>query len=129
MIASEIVTRGFRVTVRSRYLPERSSPSQGRWVFAYTVRIANESDERAQLLSRHWVITDAHGHIEEVQGPGVVGEQPVLDPGEDYTYSSSCPLPTPFGSMRGTYQMINGGGEVFDIEIAPFALNEPFAVN
>ncbi len=129
MVASEAVTRGIRVTVRSRYVSERSNPTLGTWFFAYTVRIANESDERAQLMSRHWIITDAHGRIEEVQGPGVVGEQPVLDPGEDYEYTSACPLPTPFGSMRGTYQMINRGGEMFDVEIAPFALTEPHAVN
>ena len=129
MVGSEAVTRGIRVTVRSRYVPERSNPALNQWFFAYTVRIANESDERAQLLSRHWIITDAHGQTEEVQGPGVVGEQPVLDPGEDYEYTSACPLPTPFGSMRGTYQLVNRGGEMFDVEIAPFALTEPFAVN
>ena len=129
MSTSEALTRGIRVQVRSIFVPERSNAELGRWFFAYTVRIANESDERAQLVSRHWIISDSHGREEEVQGPGVVGEQPVLDPGDAFEYTSACPLPTPFGTMRGTYQMMSSSGERFDVEIAAFALHEPFAVN
>lgn len=119
---SEAVTNGIRVEVLCRYAPENSRPPQREWVFQYTVRITNQSDDTVQLVSRHWIITDALEHVEEVQGPGVVGEQPVLAPGESFKYSSWCPLPTPAGMMRGTYQMIRPGGDQFDIEIAPFAL-------
>jgi len=98
-------------------------------MFAYTIRITNEGDARVQLVSRHWIIADANGREEEVRGPGVVGEQPVLPPGKFFEYTSGCPLPTPFGSMRGTYQMITSEGESFDAEIAPFALAEPHAVH
>lgn len=129
MMTSEAVTRGIRVKVRAKYVPEHSSPDRRRWLFAYTVTIENEGDQRAQLLSRHWVITDAHGNVEEVQGPGVIGEQPVIDPGEHFEYTSACPLPTPFGSMHGTYQMVTPAGDLFDVAIAPFALNEPYSVN
>jgi ApaG protein len=129
MTTSEAVTRGIRVKVRARYVPEHSSPDRRRWFFAYTVTIENEGDERAQLLSRHWIITDADGNVEEVQGPGVIGEQPVIDPGEHFEYTSACPLPTPFGSMRGSYQMVTPRGDLFDVAIAPFALNEPYSVN
>ncbi len=129
MADSEAVTRGIRVTVRSRYLPDRSRPRDLQWFFAYTIRIENEGIERVQLLSRHWIITDAHGHVEEVHGAGVVGEQPVLEPGMGFEYTSSCPLPTPFGSMRGTYQMVTQSGEAFDAEIAPFILREPYSIN
>jgi len=110
-------SRGF-VPVR----PENSRPLDREWVFQYTVRITNQSEETVQLISRHWIITDGLEHVEEVKGPGVVGEQPVLAPGESYKYSSWCPLPTPTGVMRGTYQMIRTGGDQFDIEIAPFAM-------
>jgi ApaG protein len=126
---SEALTRGIRVKVRAHYVSEHSSPDRGLWFFVYTVRIENEGDERAQLLSRHWVITDANGKVEEVQGPGVIGEQPVIDPGEHFEYISACPLSTPFGSMSGTYQMVTPRGDLFDVEIAPFALSEPYSVN
>jgi ApaG protein len=129
MMTSEAVTRGIRVKVRAKYIPEHSRPDRRRWLFAYTVTIENEGDQRAQLLSRHWIITDAHGHVEEVQGPGVIGEQPVIDPGEHFEYTSACPLRTPFGSMHGTYQMVTPTGDLFDVAIAPFALNEPYSVN
>ncbi|MDX1388392.1 MAG: Co2+/Mg2+ efflux protein ApaG [Acidobacteriota bacterium] len=129
MSGSEAVTRGIRVGVEARYVPERSEPEQQRWFFVYRVRITNESDERVQLISRHWIITDAVGEVEEVKGPGVVGAQPVLDPGTDFEYTSFCPLPTPFGSMRGTYQMMTEQGEEFDVTIATFALNEPLSIN
>jgi ApaG protein len=126
---SEAVTRGIRVSVESRFEPERSSPEDGQWFFSYHVRIANEGERVAQLLSRHWIITDGDGREQEVRGPGVVGEQPVLEPGEAFEYTSGCPLQTPVGSMRGTYRMVGPGGEAFDAVIAPFGLGEPRAVN
>jgi ApaG protein len=129
MTTSEAVTRGIRVKVRAKYISDHSSPEDSRWFFAYTVTIENEGDERAQLLSRHWIITDSRGNVEEVQGPGVIGEQPVIDPGERFEYTSACPLSTPFGSMHGTYQMVTPRGDLFDVEIAPFALSEPYSVN
>jgi ApaG protein len=126
---SEAVTRGIRVQVKSAFVPERSDPDAGEWFYAYRVRIANESDATAQLLSRHWVIIDGRGRVEEVKGPGVVGEQPVLRPGQSFEYTSGCPLRTPHGSMHGSYQMVTGNGERFDAEIAPFALGEPEVVH
>ena len=126
---SESTTRGIRVEVKSAYLPERSAPEEGRFLFAYFVRISNVGSERAQLVSRHWIITDADGDEEEVDGPGVVGEQPVLAPGETFEYSSFCPLPTPVGSMHGAYQMVTDAGDKFDAAIAPFTLAVPHAVN
>ena len=119
---SEAVTNGIRVEVLCRYAPENSRPYHREWIFQYTVRITNQSTDTVQLISRHWIITDALEHVEEVKGPGVVGEQPVLAPGESFKYSSWCPLPTPAGVMRGTYQMVRMNGEQFDIEIAPFGL-------
>ena len=126
---SEAITQGIRVRVRSVYLPDRSHPDQNQWLFAYTVRIANESTRTVQLISRHWIITDGQGRVEEVRGRGVVGEQPLLEPGTSFEYTSGCPLKTPFGTMHGTYQMTSPQGERFDIEIAPFTLSEPYAVN
>jgi ApaG protein len=126
---SEAVTNHIRVEVLSRYSPENSRPLQDEWVFQYTVRITNQGAEKVQLLSRHWIITDALEHTEEVKGPGVVGEQPVLAPGESFKYSSWCPLKTPMGMMRGTYQMVRMGSNYFDIEIAPFALKGQYTVN
>jgi ApaG protein len=126
---SEAVTNSIRVEVLSKYSPENSRPLQDVWVFEYTVRITNQGAETVQLISRHWFITDALDHVEEVQGPGVVGEQPVLAPGESFKYSSWCPLKTPTGTMRGTYQMVRVGGSEFDIEIAPFALKARYMVN
>jgi ApaG protein len=126
---SETVTRGIRVSVESRYEQERSSPEDGQWFFSYHVRIANEGAGVAQLLSRHWIITDGDGKEQEVRGPGVVGEQPVLEPGDAFEYTSGCPLQTPVGSMRGTYRMVAPGGEAFDALIAPFGLGEPRFVN
>lgn len=129
MGSSEATTRGVRVHVESTYVGERSRPLMNEYFFAYTIQIANEGSETVQLLSRAWTITDAEGHVEEVRGPGVVGEQPVLAPGEAFEYTSACPLSTPFGSMRGTYQMITEAGERFDAEIATFELAEPYAIN
>jgi ApaG protein len=126
---SEAVTNDIRVEVLSLYSPANSRPLQGSWVFQYTVRITNQGSETVQLVSRHWIITDALEHVDEVQGPGVIGEQPVLAPGESFKYSSWCPLKTPTGMMRGAYQMVRPGGEQFDIEIAPFALRAPYSVN
>ncbi|HWC99633.1 MAG TPA: Co2+/Mg2+ efflux protein ApaG [Candidatus Sulfopaludibacter sp.] len=126
---SEAVTSGIRVEVLARHAPENSRPEQGEWVFQYTVRITNQSAETVQLVSRHWIITDALEHVEEVQGPGVVGEQPVLAPGESFKYSSWCPLRTPTGMMHGTYQMVRAGGEPFNIEIAAFGLKARYTVH
>ncbi len=129
MFTSEATTRGIRIRVRSSYVAERSEPDQGQWFFIYNVHISNLGTETAQLVSRHWIITDGNGHVEEVRGPGVVGEQPVLPPGESFEYTSACPLRTPFGTMHGTYQMVTKQGETFDAEVAPFSLAEPHAVN
>jgi ApaG protein len=126
---SEACTRGIRVLVRSEFVPERSNPGRNEYFFAYRIRITNEGESTVQLIARHWVITDALGNVEEVEGPGVVGAQPVLAPGEAFEYTSACPLPTPFGSMQGTYQMVTDSGDEFDAEIAPFALAEPNAIN
>jgi ApaG protein len=126
--SSIAVTNNVRVEVESRYAPEQSEPRQFSWIFHYTIRITNEGQGRVQLLSRHWIITDATGHTEEVRGPGVVNEQPVLGPGESFQYTSRCPLKTSSGVMRGTYQMIAADGGQFDVEIAPFALHEPYTV-
>ena len=126
---SDTTTRGVRVVVRSEYVPERSSPADAQYFFAYRIRISNAGEDTVQLLSRHWVITDGNGQVEHVRGPGVVGEQPVLEPGESFEYTSFCPLPTPIGSMHGTYQMVTAGGSAFDAEIAPFPLAVPSALN
>ena len=123
-MGSEAVTRDIRVQVETELDPTRSNPAVGQWFYLYTVTIANEGDETVQLLNRHWIITDGAGHIEEVQGRGVVGEQPVLEPGEAFTYTSGCPLRTPFGTMRGSYEMITSTGEIFQAEIAMFELSE-----
>lgn len=129
MFTSEATTRGVHVSVVSEYAPDRSRPTDQQWFFLYTITIANQSDETVQLLSRHWIITDATGKVEEVRGPGVVGQQPVLTPGESFTYTSGCPLGTPFGTMEGTYQMVTRGGEGFEARIAPFTLSEPYTVH
>ena len=126
---SEAVTRGIRVEVLAQHSPENSRPAQGEWVFQYTVRITNQSSDTVQLVSRHWIITGALEQTEEVKGPGVVGEQPTLAPGESFQYSSWCPLKTPTGMMHGTYQMISASGTKFDIEIAPFALKARYTVH
>lgn len=118
-----------RVLVQSRYVPEHSDPDRGGWLFAYTVNISNEGTETVQLISRHWVITDANGKVEEVEGPGVVGAQPLLQPGESFEYTSACPLRTAFGTMHGEYNMVTEEGERFDAKIAAFSLSTPYAVN
>ena len=129
MPSSQATTRGIRVEVQVQYVPERSEPARDKWFFAYRVRISNQGTERVQLVSRHWIITDAHGRVEHVRGDGVVGEQPVLAPGESFEYTSACPLPTSWGSMHGTYQMVSEKGESFDALIAPFHLGEPETVH
>ncbi len=129
MLTSEAVTRGIRVKVASSYLEARSDPGHELWFFAYRVQIANEGPETVQLLSRHWKIMDAEGRVEEVRGLGVVGEQPVLAPGESFEYTSGCPLSTPFGSMQGAYQIATESGERFDAEIAAFNLSQPHALH
>lgn len=126
---SDVTTRGVRVQVKSAYIPERSSPQESRYFFAYKIRISNVGEETVQLISRQWIITDQDGDEETVRGPGVVGEQPVLDPGQSFEYTSFCPLTTPIGSMHGTYQMVTASGESFDAEIAPFSLAVPTALN
>ena len=126
---SEAVTEDIRVEVMSSYSPENSRPLEGEWVFQYTVRITNQGKDTVQLVSRHWLITDAADRVEEVRGPGVVGEQPTLKPGESFKYSSWCPLKTPTGLMYGTYEMQRENGSRFDIEIAPFALRARYTVH
>ena len=115
----------FTVTVAPRFLPDQSDPDNERYLFAYTIRIVNSGETTAQLMSRHWIITDANQHVEEVRGPGVVGEQPRLAPGEAFEYTSGCPLPTPFGSMRGSYQCVAEDGTAFDVPIPEFLLSVP----
>ncbi len=126
---SEAITQGIRVEVLARHCADKSRPGQGEWVFEYTVRITNQSSEPVQLISRHWIITDALESTREVKGSGVVGEQPRIAPGESFQYSSWCPLETPTGSMRGSYQMVRAGGGSFDIAIAPFALKARYTVH
>ena len=124
-LSSESTTRGIRVRVDPEYDPQRSKPEAGHWFFLYTVTIENLSEETVQLLTRHWIITDGNGEVEEVRGPGVVGEQPVLAKGEGFQYTSGCPLTTDVGKMEGSYQMVSDSGEQFDVEIAPFTLAVP----
>jgi ApaG protein len=126
---SSAITEGIRVTVSSVYVPEQSAPQAKRYVFAYTVKIMNEGSAAAQLRTRHWIITDGNGKVEEVRGPGVVGQQPMLRPGEEFEYTSGCVLTTPRGEMRGTYQMHRPDGALFDATIAPFVLALPYSLN
>lgn len=118
-------TNDVRVTVEPQFLPERSDPASNRYLWAYTVEITNSGSEPIQILSRHWIITDANGRREEVRGPGVVGEQPVIAPGESYTYTSGCPLTTPSGTMVGSYQATGAAGEALEIAIPAFSLDLP----
>ena len=119
------ITRGILVSVEPTYLEANSSPGNSQYVWAYQVTIENQGRETVQLLSRHWMITNARGELTEVKGPGVVGEQPVLKPGESYAYTSGAPLNTPSGMMGGAYQMESESGERFDIEIPTFSLDSP----
>src|SRR5580704_12706346 len=119
-------TRGIKVTVRPVYLDDQSAPADCHFVWAYHVTIENHGQETVQLRSRYWKITDARGELHEVRGPGVIGEQPVLEPGDSYEYTSGTPLATPSGIMSGTYQMENERGETFDIQIPAFSLDSPY---
>ncbi|WP_312599154.1 Co2+/Mg2+ efflux protein ApaG [Brevundimonas sp.] len=120
-------TNGILIRVRPSYLAGKSDPEAGRWVWAYQVEIVNLSGSTVQLMARRWTITDAHGHVEEVCGPGVIGEQPVIAAGDSYSYASGCPLPTDSGSMVGAYFMTDAEGRSFEAEIPAFSLDTPDA--
>ncbi|MGA8170734.1 MAG: Co2+/Mg2+ efflux protein ApaG [Methylocystis sp.] len=121
------ITNDIQVTALPDFLMERSDPAQSRYFWSYTIEIANLGRVRVQLLSRHWIIIDANGRREEVRGPGVVGEHPVLEPGETFRYVSGCPLSTPSGMMQGSYRMTTDSGETFDIEVPAFSLDSPLS--
>ena len=124
---SEAVTEGLRVQVEARYSAEHSDPGHSQWFFLYTIRLRNEGERTCQLVSRHWIIRNGTGKVEEVRGPGVVGEQPVLGPGQSFQYTSGVPLPTASGFMLGSYNMVSTAGERFDIDIPAFSLDSPTA--
>jgi len=126
---SDITTRGIRIQVESSYIEEKSAPQDDYYFFSYHVRISNSGQETAQLISREWIITNSDGEVERVEGPGVVGEQPVLAPGEEFEYTSFCPLRTNVGSMHGAYTMRTTDGNTFEAQIAPFTLAVPHVVN
>lgn len=117
------------VDVKTEYVPDQSDKEQQRFVFAYHVTISNEGDHPAQLLSRHWVITDGNEHVQEVRGEGVIGEQPTIKPGENFEYTSGAVLETPVGSMHGSYEMIDANGDMFHAQIPVFTLASPNAIN
>lgn len=118
-------TRDISVTVETSYLEKQSDPDEQYFVWAYRITIANHSNQTVQLLSRHWKISDGQGRVQEVRGEGVIGEQPILEPGANYTYSSGTPLQTPSGFMHGSYQMQSDDGEHFDVDIPAFSLDSP----
>lgn len=122
---SDTTTRGIRIRVKPEYVAEQSLPQARRYLFAYHISIENLGGEAVQLLSRHWIITDGEGDTAEVRGDGVVGEQPRLSPGERFEYTSACPLPTPVGTMEGSFRMRIASGELFDAQISPFRLAQP----
>jgi ApaG protein len=124
----EAVTHGIRVTAAPQYLEDQSAPDEGYFFWAYTIEIANEGDQVVELKTRHWRITDANGKTQEVRGPGVVGQTPVLEPGQSFTYTSGCPLGTPSGIMVGSYQMELEDGSLIDVAIPAFSLDSPFVV-
>ena len=121
------ITNHIQVTAIPDFMPDRSDPEQGRFFWSYTIEIANLGTQRVQLLSRHWLIIDANGRREEVRGPGVVGEQPLLEPGEIFRYASGCPLCAPSGMMQGSYRMTTDNGETFDVVIPAFSLDIPLS--
>ena len=122
----QATTRGIQVSVTPAYLEQQSEPGEGRWVWAYTIEIENMGESTVQLIDRYWHITDAKGRVQEVSGPGVVGEQPVLAPGDGFTYTSGCPLQTSSGIMRGHFGMEErGSGMRFMVEVPPFSLDSP----
>jgi ApaG protein len=122
----QAVTRNIRVTVKPQFLESQSVPEQQKFVWAYTITVENRSEETVKLLTRHWIITDGLGRKQEVKGDGVVGEQPTLNPGDSFEYSSGCPLSTPSGLMEGSYGMINHRTEMFEIAVPPFSLDSPY---
>ena len=126
---SQKTTAGVDIDVRAHYVPARSDPEEGIYFFTYTVTITNGREDVVQLLSRHWIITDADGRVEDVEGPGVVGQQPILRTGESFRYTSFCPLPTPVGTMHGSYLMLAGNGERFEVEIPAFTLAQLYALH
>ena len=126
--SSETVTEGIRVEVYPEFIPEQSIPTEDKYVFAYKVVITNESSRRARLVSRRWVIINADGDREDVEGPGVVGYTPELEPGESFEYTSFCPLNTSWGTMEGAFSMIAENGEEFDVQVARFYLFDPALV-
>lgn len=128
-LGSEVVTQGVRVLAQPRFDEERSDPGEGSWFFLYTITIRNEGKVPVTLLARRWVITDGDGKVETVEGPGVVGEQPRLEPGEEFEYTSGCPLSTSFGVMEGSYLMIDDDGGSFEARVAPFTLGFESAIN
>ena len=121
------VTRNIQVTVLPEFLRERSNPEHGQFFWAYTIEISNHGQADVQLTHRHWKITDANGALEEIRGPGVVGEQPILKPGDSFRYTSGCPLRTPSGIMAGTYRMVDAEGREFAVAIPAFSLDSPVA--
>jgi ApaG protein len=121
------ITRDIEVTVAPQFVPERSDPDDDMYFWAYTIEIVNHGRVSVQLTARHWKITDANGRIDEIKGPGVVGEQPILTPGTSFRYTSGCPLTTPSGIMEGLYRMVNQDGELFDVVIPAFSLDSPYA--
>lgn len=117
------VTHDIEITAEPVYLDEQSAPQQGRWFWAYTITITNHGTERVQLISRHWRITDGHGRVHEVRGEGVIGEQPLIEPGSSFSYTSGCPLQTPEGIMVGDYTMVKPDGEMISVAIPAFSLD------
>ncbi len=120
-------THEIEITVQPEFMAERSQPDDGRWFWAYTIAIRNTGPRTVQLLHRRWIITDANGRVEEVKGPGVVGEQPILTPGDLFTYTSGCPLTTPSGIMAGSYGFVDDLGASFDVRVPTFSLDSPQA--
>ncbi|MCG8557858.1 MAG: Co2+/Mg2+ efflux protein ApaG [Proteobacteria bacterium] len=128
-VRSVAATQGIEVIATANYMPQHSQPASRRYVFAYTIRISNKSQRTVQLTSRHWHIMHGDGKTQEVEGEGVVGEQPILPPGQSFQYTSGCVLTTPHGTMHGTYRMLWEQGDGFDAEIAPLTLAAPYALN
>jgi ApaG protein len=121
----EALTHAVRVTAEPDFSPERSDEEAGQFVWTYTITIANEGDMPVQVMTRHWRIVDAQGRLQEVRGPGVVGQQPIIAPGESFRYTSACPLPTPSGFMSGSYRCVDENGAAFDVDIPAFSLDSP----
>ncbi|MFT5586327.1 MAG: ApaG protein [Cognaticolwellia sp.] len=128
-MVSDALTDGIRVRVRSAFVPARSDPAQKFWFFVYQVTIINEGDSAATLRSRHWIIQDGTGLVEHIKGPGVVGEQPRLEPGDEHVYTSGCPLSTSIGSMKGSFEMHRDDGQIFKAQVAGFTLVDPSTIN